>query len=143
MYFECAVRYDKMLENGSVKRTTEKFLAEADTFTEAEAIITEEVTSFISGEFSIPSIKKTKIAEIFNPGADKFFLAKVAFITLDEKTGAEKKSTSQILVGGSDLDSARANFDECMKGTMADWELVSLSETQIVEVFLHKVEEKR
>lgn len=138
MYFECAVRYDKMMENGSVKKVTDKFLVDALTFTEAESRIIEERTPFISGEFTIPSIKKTKIAEIFNSEAEKFFLAKVSFVILDEKTGAEKKSTTQMLVGGGDLDNARANLEEAMKGTMADWELASLSESPVVDIFLHE-----
>lgn len=136
MYFECAVRFDKTLENGAVRRMTEKYLVDALSFTEAEATIINELSPLISGEFSIPSIKRTKISEIFNTGADKFFLAKVAFITLDEKTGAEKKSTVQMLVGGADYDEAKANFEEGMAGTLSDFELQSLSETAILEVFL-------
>lgn len=137
MYFECAVRYDKMLENGSVKKVTDKFLVDSLTFTEAESRIIEEMTPYISGEFSIPSIKKTKIAEVFSPDNEKYFLAKVAFVTLDEKTGAEKKSVTQMLVGAPDIDNAKANLEEAMKGTMADWELQSLSESPVVDIFLH------
>lgn len=74
LWFECKVRYDKMMENGSVKRVTEPYLVDALSFTEAEARITEEVRPFISGDFSIPAIKKTNIAEIFyDQTADKWW----------------------------------------------------------------------
>ena len=135
LYFETAVRYDKMLENGTIKKTTEKFLVDALSFAEAEARTTEERTPYMSGDFDVRAAKKTKIAEIFNLGADRYYLAKVAFITIDEKTAQEKRSISQILVGASDFKEAYDNFMEGMKNTMADFELVSLAETPIMDVY--------
>ena len=76
-WFETKVRYDKMMENGMQKKVTEPYLVDALTFTEAEARITEEVTPFISGEFSISAVKRTKIAEIFwDDTADKWYLVR-------------------------------------------------------------------
>ena len=135
LYFETAVRYDKMLENGTIKKTTEKFLVDALSFAEAEARTTEERTPYMSGDFDVRAAKKTKIAEIFNLGADRYYLAKVAFITIDEKTAQEKRSISQILVGASDFKEAYDNFLDGMKDTMADFELVSLAETPIMDVY--------
>ena len=136
IWFECKVRYDKMQENGMVKKVNEPYLVDALTFTEAEARIIEEMKPFISGEYSISSEKKTKISEIFyNEGGDRWYLVKVNFITLDEKTGVEKKTTSQILVQASDFDSAVSNFKEGMQGTMADYEIGSVAETLIMDVY--------
>ena len=146
LYFETAVRYDKMLENGQVKKTTEKFLVDALSFAEAEARTTEERTPYMSGDFDVKAAKKTKIAEIFNLGAERYYLAKVAFITIDDreagrsqKTAQEKRSISQILVGASDFKEAYDNFLDGMKGTLADFELVSLAETPIIEVYPAKL----
>ena len=136
LWFECKVRYDKIQENGTVKKVNEPYLVDALTFTEAEARIIDEMKPFISGEYSISSEKKTKISEIFfNEGGDRYYLVKVNFITLDETSGVEKKSTTQILVQASDFESAVANFNEGMKGTMADFEIASVSETMIMDVF--------
>lgn len=136
LWFECKVRYDKMAENGTVKKVNEPYLVDALTFTEAEARIMDEMKAFISGEYSISSEKKTKISEIFfNETGDRYYLVKVNFITLDEKTGVEKKTTNQILVQASDIDEAVANFKDGMKGTMADYEIASVSETLIMDVF--------
>ena len=136
LWFECKVRYDKMQENGMVKKVNEPYLVDALTFTEAEARIIEEMKPFISGEYSISSEKKTKISEIFfNDGADRYYLVKVNFITLDENSGVEKKTVSQILVQASDFDDAVEKFKEGMKGTMADYEIGSISETMIMDVF--------
>lgn len=135
-WFECKVRYDKMGENGVIKKVTEPYLVDALSFTEAEARIIKEIQPYISGEFSISAEKRTKISEIFrDETADKWYLAKVAFITIDEKTGAEKRAVSQILVAGSDFRGAFDNFNEGMKSTLGDFELVSLSETLIMDVY--------
>jgi len=95
LWFECKVRYDKMQENGMVKKVNEPYLVDALTFTEAEARIIEEMKPFISGEYSISSEKKTRISEIFfNEGAYRYYLVKVNFITLDENSGVEKNTVS-------------------------------------------------
>ncbi len=136
LWFECKVRYDKMMENGSVKKVNEPYLVDALTFTEAEARIIEEITPFITGEFSISAVKKTKISEIFfDDSADKYYMVKVNFITLDEKTGTEKKSASFILTQAVDLEGALARFKEGMKGTMAEYDIASITETQLMDVY--------
>lgn len=135
-WFECKVHYDKIQENGSVKKVNEPYLVDALSFTEAEARIIEEQTPFISGDFSVAAVKRTKIAEIFwNEGADRWYLVKVAFITLDEKTAVEKRTVSQILVQASDFRGALDTFMEGMKGTMSDFEVVSITETPIMDVY--------
>ena len=139
-WFECKVRYDKLQENGAVKKVNEPYLVDALSFTEAEARIIEEQTPYISGDFSVSAVKRTKISEIFwNEGGDRWFMVKVGFITIDEKTAAEKRSTSLILVQASDFRSAFENFTEGMKGTMADYEIVSISETPLMDVYKMKV----
>lgn len=135
-WFECKVRYDKMQENGSVKKVNEPYLVDALSFTEAEARIIEEVTPFISGEFSVSAVKRSNITEIFwNDAADKWYHVKVNFITLDEKTAVEKKTTSHILVAANDFSEALSNFMEGMKGTMADFEVNSIAETALMDVY--------
>lgn len=136
LWFECKVRYDKMMENGTVKKVNEPYLVDALSFTEAEARIIEEMTPFISGEFSISAVKKTKISEIFfDDSADKYYMVKVNFITVDEKSGVEKKSASFILTQAPGLEEALARFHEGMKGTMADYEIASIAETPLMDVY--------
>ena len=134
-WFETKVRYDKTMENGSVKRVTEAYLVDALSFTEAEARISEEIAHFTS-EYSISAVKRTKIAEIFRERTgDKWYLVKVAFITLDEKTAVEKKSISQILVAADDFKEAFDNFMDGMKSTLADFEINTIHETLIMDVY--------
>ena len=140
-WFECKVAYHKMVENGMQKKVTDTFLVDALSFTEAEARVIEEVTPYVTGEMDVTSVKKTKISEIFRDDtADKWYLVKVAFITIDEKTAAEKRSISQILTAGSNFKNAYDNFMEGMKGTMADFDIVQLNETPILDVYAAKLD---
>ena len=136
LWFECKVRYDKMQENGAVKKVNEPYLVDALTFTEAENRIIEEIKPFISGDFSISAVKKTRISEIFfNEDGDRYFMVKVNFITLDEKTGMEKKTTTFILVQASDFRDAVAKFESGMHGTASDYEIASIAETPLMDVY--------
>ena len=139
MYFETSVMYDKMMENGMVKKTTDKYLVDALSFAEAEERTIEEVTPYISGDFNVKTSRKTKIAEIFNLEADKYYLVKVGFIQINESTGVEKRSITHILVGADTFEDALQIFKDGMKNTMSDYEVVSIAETPILEIFPAKV----
>lgn len=135
-WIEVRARYDKMMENGSVKKVTEPYLADALSCTEAEARVTEELTPFISGDFRISSVVTTKISEIFwDASGDRFYKVKVNFITLDEKTATEKRTATYILVQASSFKEAYDNFIDGMKGTMADYEIEAINETKLVDVY--------
>lgn len=143
LWIETKVRFDKTMENGTVKKVTEPYLVDALSFTEAEARIIEEVTQFISGDFDVNAVKKSNIAEIFrDDSGDKWYKVKVAFITIDEKLAAEKRKASYILVQASDFKSAYDNFMDGMKGTMADFEIVAITETALMDVYAAKLESK-
>lgn len=136
LWFETKVRYERMQENGSVKKVNEPYLVDALSFTEAESRIIEEMKPFISGDFSISAVKKTKISEIFfNPDGDRYYMVKVNFITLDEKSGIEKKSAVFILVQASDFEDALRKFTKGMSGTVSDYEIASITETPIMDVY--------
>lgn len=142
-WIEVKVRYEKMTESGKTVKVTDPYLVDALTCTEAEARIIEEVTPFISGEYNVLNVGKTKISEIFwNETGDRFYKVKVNFITLDEKTAVEKRSASYILVQASTFADALANFNKGMKGTMSDYEIESIAETKIVDVYRYQAPAK-
>ena len=136
MWIEVRARYDRMLENGIVKKVVEPYLVDALSCTEAETRVTEELRPYISGDFSVSSIGKTKIAEVFwDATGDRFYKVKVNFITIDEKTSVEKRKASYIIVQASSFKEAYDNFVEGMKGTMADFEIEQICETKIMDVY--------
>jgi hypothetical protein len=127
-----------MMENGMNKKVTEPYLVDALSFTEAEKRIIEEITPYITGEFTVSDIKRANYSELFfndEEAADRWFRCKVVFITLDEKSGAEKRTSTNILVQAADLRDAVKKLDEGMKGTMADYQIGSVAETSITDVF--------
>ena len=143
-WFECKVKYDKTMENGLIKQVTEAYLVDALSFTEAERRFLEEIEPFMSGEFMVTDIKRAKIAELFesNDGlADRWFKCKVAFITLDEKTGAEKRANQIMMVQAIDLRDAIKSLDKAMEGTLSDYVIVSVAETAIMDVYRYKTAE--
>lgn len=138
-FFECKVRYEKTMENGMQKKVTEPYLVDALSFTEAENRITDELIPYISGEYTIADIKRAKYSEVFtNPNGDRFFKAKVQFITLDEKSGTEKKTATSMLVQASDIDGALAGIKKGMEGTLADYVIAGINETPIMDIFFYE-----
>ena len=143
-WFECKVSFEKVLENGMQKKVTEPYLVDALSFTEAEARIIEEIRTFISGEFTVTDIKRARLSELFfNENGDRFYKIKVYFITLDEKSGAEKKTAAQMLAQACTLKEAIAVLEEGMKGTMADYTIASVTETMLMDVFPFSVNDDK
>lgn len=129
-YIETAARYDKITEDGTVKKVTERFIVEALSCPEAEARTIEELTPFVSGDLEVTANKKVAVAEVINAAdADRLYLAKVTFVTIDERTAKEKRTVSQWLVGGTDFNDAYEMLLRQLNGIMADTEIVSLGET--------------
>ncbi|MGM9861197.1 MAG: DUF4494 domain-containing protein, partial [Muribaculaceae bacterium] len=123
-----------------VKRVSEVYIIDALSFTEAEARIIEEQRPYISGDFSVSAVKRTKIAEIsWNEGGDKWYMVKVGFITVDEKSGVEKRTASLTLVQATDFNDAVANFEAFMKGSIGDYDIISIAETPVMDVYKMKV----
>jgi len=140
-WFECKIKYEKTMENGLVKKVNEPYLVDAISFTEAEKRIIEEITPFMTGEFQVSDIKRARYAELFETpeeSADRWFKAKLVFITLDEKSGAEKKTSQNVLIQAADLRAAVARLDEGMKGSMMDYVIASIAETPLIDVYKYR-----
>ena len=135
-WFECKLRYDKMMETGIQKTVTEPYLVDALDFSEAEARIIEEIKPYISGEFSVSDIKRVKYTEtFFNESGDRYYKARLYFLTLDEKSGSEKRTGVNMLVQASGLKEAVEIVEAEMKKTIIDYSFASISETSIMDVF--------
>lgn len=141
-WFECKVSFDKTGEDGLIKKVTEPYLVDAMSFTEAESRIVEEITPFVSGELVVAHIKRAKIAELFtNDVGDKWYRCKVNFVSFDEKKQVEKRLPQVMMVQAASFKTALDNLLEGMKGTMADYEIATITETMIMDVFPFKPKE--
>ena len=144
-FFEVKIQYQKILENGKEKKVTEQYVVEALSFTEAESRIIEELNPYISGEFDVVSEKIAPFNEIFiseNSTDDKWFVSKVGFITLDEKTAKEKKQTFRYLVQASTSEIALDYTKEMLSRGMSDYSIDSVQDTPTLDVFLYRSAEQ-
>jgi hypothetical protein len=140
IWFETRIRYDKTMEDGRNKKVTEQYVVEALSFSEAEKRIVEEMSHYVSGEFGVKAIKLAAYSETFFSDIDtddKWFKAKLAFITLDEKTDKEKRTPVTYLVQAASLDKAHAYVKEVMEKTLIDYDVISILETHFIDVFEH------
>ena len=138
-YYEVKIQYQKTLEDGKEKKVTEQYVVEALSFTEAEARIIKEMTPYISGEFDVVSEKIAPFSEIFlsdKSDDDKWFISKVGFITIDEKTAKEKKQTFRYLVQAETSEKAMDYTKEMFSHGMSDYSIDAVQDTPTLEVFL-------
>ena len=141
IWFECKIRYEKTMEDGLLKKVNEVYVIDALSFSEAEERITKEMSSYISGEFEIVDVKIAPYREVFFADdnlADQWFKAKLSFITIDERTDKEKRTSMMYLVNAGNISSAINNIGEVMSGTMIDYVTTSISATKIFDVFEYK-----
>lgn len=136
--FQGTIKYEKVNEEGIAQKVSEKYLFDAESYTEAEATLIKEMEPYISGEFEIADIKKQNIAEVFECAeaeADKWYIVKIAIITLDEKTAKEKRTACRFYQQAESFERAVQAFVQNMHSTMCDWQLLSVSETPIMDYF--------
>ena len=139
-WYATKVRYQKTMEDGSEKVVSEQYLVDALSFTEAESAIIDEMSAYVSGEFKVSNLGKANFNEVFFSDVDdddKWFKAKLQFITIDEKTEREKRSNVNYLVQAKSLARALRYIDEVMGKTMINYDVVGLNETKLCEVFEH------
>lgn len=143
-WYECKLSYRKVMENGLEKNATESYLVDALSFAEAENRVIEFFRPFVSGEFLVTAVGRKKYSEVFyndSDAADLWFHAKLMFVTLDEKSGAEKKTACFALVQAADIREAIKHLDAQMRGTLCDYVIAEMKETAIMDVIPYKAEE--
>lgn len=139
-WFECKVRYQKEVD-GEYKKVSEIYTVDALTFTESEARITDEMSKYISGEYSVIDIKKAPYKEVlFNEddNASYWYKCKVGFITIDEKTEKEKIQNFTYLVQAENLLQATKLINDEMYTTGGDYIITEVKETKVIDVIVHK-----
>ncbi len=145
MWFECKVKYEKVQEDGLQKKVTEQYVVDALSFAEAETRITEEMSKYISGEFEVADVKKAPYKEVFfsdDETADRYYKAKLDFITIDEKTEKEKRSRVTYLVQAASLKKAFKGIEDVMNGTTVDYDAAAIDSTNLMDVFEYGKQDK-
>lgn len=137
MLFEVGVRMERTLENGAHAKVLEQFVVDALSFTEAEASTTKEVSVY-GTMTDIVTIKRSRCTELIGDSSkEKWFKAKVNYITLDEKTDKEKKTQFYFFVNAETITDAKKAVDDFLGATMIDYSIATLDETKVLDVFRH------
>lgn len=141
-WFEVTIKAETdNLTSGKHEKVTEKYLFDALTYTEAEARANAKIPELYK-TFMITKINPIKLSEIFFNGESEYwYKCKVNYISINEKTGKEKKIPCYMYVQASDTKSAEANLHEGMKGSLSDYSIESVAETKIIDVFKYSLEE--
>lgn len=137
-FFEATVRYDRQTEDSTIKKVSELYVLTVLSFSEAEARIIKEITPFVSGDFDVTKLAIAPYREVFFTDSatdDRWFRAKLYFVTIDEKTSKETRTAMNYLVQATDIESARKNIEQVMSSTAIDYEISSIAETKILDVF--------
>ena len=138
-WFECTGQYEKTMEDGLQKKVKETNVVDALSFAEAEERFTEEMASYVSGEFDVTAIKIAPYKEIFfndeDETADRWYSVRLSFITIDEKTEKEKRQKVIYLFQAGSFEQAKKSVVEVMGNTMLDYEIVKIEETKLWSVF--------
>ena len=145
-WFECKVSYERQADSMGMKKVSESYLVDALSFTEAEERIIQEIRPFVSvGDLEVVNIRRARIAELFLsevPEEDKYYRAKVNFITVDEKSGSEKKTAAQMIVKSDSLINAVTMLEAELEKTSGNHEIASITDTQILDVFRYEAPQK-
>ena len=131
------MRYGKVCEDGSVKKVTESYVIDATSFGDAEEQAMEYMSAYVSGDIQIVNINPMNFKEVvfsFQESCDRYYKTVLQYITLDEKSGSEKKTQVQYLVESSSFDNCKDIIRTFMDGTMIDYQIASVSETKFIDV---------
>ena len=136
VWFEVSVAYKKMQEDGTEKKVSEVVVVDAVSFAEAEKRALKEMGSFVRGGVDVKNINPAPYKSVFfdEKEGDKWFKAKLSFISLDEASGKEKRSNTTYLVQANTFAEALRNIENFMDGGN-DYVTANISETKILDVY--------
>ena len=135
---EIRFSYVKTNDEGCDKMVRETYVVDAPTYSEAETSFLENIMPYVNGEYSIKAISVPRYSEILfsdNNQDDKFYLVNIQFITIDEKTERERKTSKFYLVQANLFDTAKKYIEQEMEKSMCDYVVKSIRETNVMDVF--------
>jgi len=130
--FSAKIRFLQQTESGEIKKVSEEYLVHAESFTEAEANLLNELET----EYELLSLQIKKFDEILETLEDdhKFFKVVISHTTVDLDSGKEKKVKSTSLIQGLNAESVTDRIKQIWANSASDWAISSISETKYVQV---------
>lgn len=138
-WFECKVKFDKEIEEGKIISTSESYMLEAASYSDAENRVIEEVRPFVgvATQFEVATIRRVKYADIHfsnNEEDSYWFKIKIIDKIFDEEKGTERKIATNELFQASDLPEAIKYAQKYMDTTSRTYELASVNITPLMDV---------
>lgn len=141
-WFECKVKYDKIDNEGRDKTVSEPYLVDAVSFTDAEKRVHKELEAYITGEFLVTNIKIANYSEIIpDENGDRWFKCKITYISLDEKSGKERKTNSYMLVQSNTVKEAYNKLEKELGDMVSEYSIPAIQESPILDVFPYDASE--
>lgn len=136
VWFEVSVSYKKMQEDGTEKKVTEIVTVDAVSFAEAEKRALKEMGSIVRGGVDIKNINPAPYKSVFfdEKDGEKWFKAKLTFLSYDEDTGKEKRTNSTYLVQADTFADALRNVESVMDGN-SGYVTANICETKVLDVY--------
>lgn len=135
-WFEGKVSYVKIDDDGRERKVSESYLFDAVSYTDAEARVIKQLRTMVRGEFTVESIRKSNIIEIFpHEIGEWWYKVKIVIVTIDEKAGKEKKINKYFLVAADDIKQAMQRIEEGLNYILVPYEITSISVSTILDVF--------
>ncbi len=158
-HYEVKILLDRTMENGMTKKVTEQYIvADCLSLSESEARMAQYIAPFATGEFEVTSSRVAPYHEIVydkfgivsqadgeaqkllgqnrnaSTDPDRWYRVKVSLITLDERSGRERRTALNLLVNACSVNAAHDLTVEHLRGTMSDYEIGNIDETKILDV---------
>lgn len=134
--FSVKLKYYGSDDTGRIIKKSDTFIVEAFNYTDMEATITTMVEKYNMTMAEIKSAAPAKYSEIFEDKSGEseiWYKVKYAMIVICEN-GKESKKNVNVLVQASSIKDAMRRFEDEMKYSSADYNSVSIQETNIVDV---------
>ncbi|MFK7757650.1 MAG: DUF4494 domain-containing protein [Flavobacteriales bacterium] len=135
-WFNCRVKWKKPDADGVENYTTEQYLLEAYTYTEAEMGINQVMRELGGGTFQLLAITKTNIVEVHESEENHmWFKVKLSMVAFDDESGKEKQSSFNMLLSAENVRDAYDRTKGIMKDSGTGYVIPSITYTKFEDVF--------
>lgn len=134
IWYKTCVKFVKELPDGTLKRVTDQHLVRAESFSDAEARIYEEVGEQVRGEFIVTSIASTEITDIFEyEDSQTWWQVKLAY-DVDDDNGQNRQVINTCMVSAPDAFKAIERADTSFREHISKFTIPEMKLTKIVQI---------
>ncbi len=135
-WYLAKISFQQEMDNGTLATVKESYLIDAVSYTEAEAKVYG-IMADNSPEFTIESINKKKLSDVFDAfDGETFYEAKLSWTTVSD-SGKEKEVIESVLVLAGNINDVLDRIGKEFATMLVPYKILSIAETAILEVVRH------